>query len=428
MPYPSRLRSRSPKLAAALSALCLASPALAQPADPLAVSAAAIHKRIVVVDSHADIPNDFGQGADDPGLDGAGQVDLPKLERGGVGAVVLAVFVQQGPRTPEKTAEARLIADGKLKAIRDVAAKYPDRVEIALSADDVARIHARGKVAFIVGFLNAYPFGEDLGPLDAYYKAGLRTFGFVHAGNNAFADSSRPSGQPAVEWNGLSPLGKQAVGRLNRLGVVIDVSQLTPAGLKQVLELTRAPVIASHSGIRSIVDATRNLSDEELDLIKANNGVVQVAVFSSYLARPPADYAEKVAALRKASGLPADYHRPADGADTLKPDERATYTKAVAALIPRATVKDLVDSIDYAVKRIGVDHVGIGTDFNHGGGVVGFDNEGQAGAVTLELVRRGYSEADIAKLWGGNFLRVFRETEATARRISLGAAIAAFTP
>jgi len=428
MSHRSSSRLGSLRFAAALAALSLAGPALAQSADPLTASAAAIHKRILVVDSHADIPNDFGSGTNDPGRDGAGQVDLPKLERGGVGAVVLAVFVQQGPRTPDKVTEARAIADAKLKAIRDVAAKYPDRVEIALSAADVQRIHARGKVAFIVGFLNAYPFGDDLSPLDTYYKAGLRTFGFVHAGNNAFADSSRPSGQPAVEWGGLSPLGKQAVGRLNRLGVVIDVSQLTTAGLKQVLETSRAPVIASHSGLRGVVDAPRNLSDEELDLIKANGGVVQIAVFSSYLARPPADYAVKVRAIRKAHGLPEDYRRPADGADALKADERAAFNKEVAALTPRATVKDLVDSIDYAVKRIGVDHVGVGTDFNHGGGVVGFDNEGEAGAVTLELARRGYSESDIAKLWGGNFLRVFAEAEATARRISLGAAIAAFTP
>jgi microsomal dipeptidase-like Zn-dependent dipeptidase len=173
------------------------------------------------------------------------------------------------------------------------------------------------------------------------------------------------------EHGGLSALGKQGVARLNELGVLIDVSQLSTPAFKQVLSLTKAPVIASHSGIRALVDATRNLSDEELDLLKRNGGVVSVVAFSNYLRTPPAE---------------------PEGAQP-------------------ATVAQLVDAIAYAVKRIGIEHVGIASDFNHGGGVTGWQNEGEAQNVTAELLRRGYSERDIARLWGGNFFRVWGEAQ-----------------
>lgn len=392
-------------LALASASLLVATATMAAEPD-----AAAIHARALVLDSHADLPLAF-----DAARDGDGQVDLPKLERGQVDAAVLAVFVSQGPRTPEGYAKARADADTKLAAIRAVAERHPDRAVLALNANDVVAAAKAGKRAIVVGFLNAYPFGESLDPIDAYYRAGVRSFGFVHAGNNAYADSSRPSGGTKVEWNGLSPLGKAAVGKLNDLGVIIDISQLTPDGVLQTLKLSRAPVVASHSGVRGVVDAPRNLSDAELDAIKANGGVVQVVAFGPYLVNPGPDFAAKVAPIRARFGLAAAFAKPADGTEALSPTQRTDYSHAVNALLPKATVKDLVDSIDYAVKRIGVDHVGIASDFNHGGGVVGWANEGEAANVTAELVRHGYSQADIDKLWGGNWLRVFRQVEAAKR-------------
>jgi membrane dipeptidase len=380
--------------------------------------AAAIHARALVLDSHADVPLDLGVGPHDFGLDGDGQVDLPKLERGQVDAAVLAVFVPQGPRTPEGVAKARQDADTKLAAIRAIPERYPDRAVLALTAADVEAAAKAGKRAILIGFLNAYPFGKDLAPIDDYYRAGVRTFGFVHAGDNDYADSSRPSGEPKVEWGGLSPVGKAAVEKLNRLGVIIDVSQLTPDGVLQTLALSKAPVIASHSGAKGVVDAPRNLSDAELDAIKANGGVVQIVAFGAYLIKPGPDYPAKVAPVRAKYGLPAAFAKASDGAETLPADQRLAYTHEVGALLPRATVKDLLDSIDYVVRRIGVDHVGVASDFNHGGGVTGWTNEGEAANVTAELVRRGYSEADIDKLWGGNFLRVFRAVEIQARSLS----------
>jgi membrane dipeptidase len=395
---------------ALMSALLLA-PSLAM-ATP---DAAAIHAQALVLDSHADVPSDLGVGAHDAARDTDGQVDLPKLERGQVDAVVLAVFTPQGPRTPECYAKARVATDDKLAAIRAIPEKYPDRAVLALTAADVDAAAKAGKRAIIVGFLNAYPFGKDLAPIDAYYKAGVRSFGFVHAGNNDYADSSRPSGEPKIEWGGLSPVGKAAVAKLNTLGVIIDVSQLTPDGVLQTLALSKAPVVASHSGVKGVIDAPRNLSDAELDAIAAHGGVVQIVAFSPYLIKPGPDYPAKVAILRAQYGLPADFKKPADGADALTAEQRGKYSHELSALLPKASVRELVDSIDYAVKRIGIDHVGIASDFNHGGGVIGWSNEGEAPNVTAELVRRGYTEAQIDKLWGGNWLRVFRQVETVAR-------------
>jgi membrane dipeptidase len=329
-----------------------------------------IHKRMIAFDTHLDLPFDYAGAA----ADGKTQFDLPKAARGQLKGAALAVFVPQGPRTPEGYEKARADAEKKYALIKAVAEENADRAALAYSPEDVRRIAAQGKFAVVVSVLNAYPLGTDLAQIDEWYKRGVRLFGFNHAGHNQWSDSSRPSkplGNGLEEHGGLSELGKQGVARLNELGILIDVSQLSTPAFKQVLSLTKAPVIASHSGIRAIVDATRNLSDEELDLLKRNGGVISVVAFSNYLRTPPAQ---------------------AEGAQP-------------------ATVAQLVDAVAYAVKRIGIDHVGIASDFNHGGGVTGWQNEGEAQNVTAEWLRRGYSERDIAKLWGGNFFRVWGEAQ-----------------
>jgi membrane dipeptidase len=382
--------------------------------------ARAIHQRILAIDSHVDVllpgtPEQYFL----PGH--ASRADLDKLGRGGIGAVAFAIAVGPGPRTAEGVTEARKEADAKLAAIRTFVKEHPDRVELALSADDIVRIHKAGKLAIIESFLNARSIGKDLSAIDAFYRNGVRLFGFDHAGNNDFADSSRPSGEPAEEHHGLSPLGKQAVARLNRLGVIVDVSQLTPAGVLQTLELSKAPVIASHSNVRALVDNARCLSDRELDAIKANGGVVDVTAFNAYLKPLPQDFNAQLNAVRQQFGLAQTSKTGTagieDAATGLPRDRSAAYLERARALVPRANVTDYVNHIDYIVKRIGVDHVGIGTDFNHGAGIDGFDDESQAPSVTRELVRRGYTEEQIAKIWGGNFLRVFREVESVSRRL-----------
>lgn len=362
---------------AGLAAVVAGARAVAQ--DDVDARARAIHQRILAIDSHADVllpgtpPQYFAPG-------GTSRTDLDKLRRGGIGAVALAIAVGPGPRTPEGVADARKEADAKLAAIRAFVEAHASEVELALSADDLVRIHTAGKVAILESFLNARSIGRDVSAIDALYRNGVRVFGFTHAGHNDFADSSRPTGEPAEEHRGLSQLGKDAVSRLNRLGVIIDVSQLTPAGVLQVLELSKAPVIASHSNVRALVDNGRNLSDRELDAIKANGGVVHITPFNAYLKVPPP------------AGSPA----------------------------PKAALGDYVDHIDYVVRRIGVDHVGISSDFDGGGGIDGWNDAAETFNVTLELVKRGYTEEQIARIWSGNLLRVWEQVEQVARGIQAG--------
>lgn len=373
--------------------------------------ARAIDAHILKIDAHTDVLLADATAS-------TSQTDLDKLTRGGIAAVAFAIAVGPGPRTPEGVKAARAEADAKLAWVQKFLKDHADRVALALSAADIERIHAAGKIAIIESFLNARSLGSDLAGIDLFHQEGVRLFGLTHAGNNEFADSSRPTDDPAVEHHGLSPLGRQAIARLNALGIIIDVSQLTPDGVIQAISLSKAPVIASHSDVRTLVDNTRNLSDAELDAIKSNGGVVHVTAFNPYLRPLSADFDAKAALLRKKYGLPpTNRHGPIgaeEGINTLPAQQLAAFLQDFRALMPKATLSDYIDHIDYLVKRIGVDHVGIGTDFNHGGGIVGFNDESEAPNVTRELVRRGYSQEQIAKIWGGNFLRVFRKVEATS--------------
>jgi membrane dipeptidase len=381
--------------------------------------ARAIHRHVLTLDSHVDVlvpgaVSEYGPGHPD-------QADLQKLKSGGIDAVALAIAVGPGPLTAEGVAAARSEANAKLAVIQGFIRDNPAEVALALSAEDVRKIHKEGKIAVIESFLNARSLGADLNGIDEFHAAGVRLFGFVHAGNNAFADSSRPLGNTGEEFHGLSPLGKEAVAKLNRLGIIIDISQLTPDGVFEALKLSQAPVVASHSAVRSLVDNTRNLSDAELDAIKLNGGVVQVTAFNAYLVPRPGDYREKVRTLRVRYGLSAEFSDSAlgyfAGADALSTEHRQAFIHDLAALYPKASVKDYVDHIEYVIKRIGIDHVGIGTDFNHGAGIEEFQDESEALNVTRELVRRGYTEAQIAKIWGGNFLRVFSQVEIASQRL-----------
>ena len=384
----------------------------------LDAKAVALNKKLLNLDAHSDVLIDSTP-AQYWGPDHSSRTDLAKLRAGSVDAVAFAIAVGPGPRTPEGVAEARKEADLKLATIRDFVKKSGGRAEIALTAADIQRLHKQGKIAVIETFLNARSLGQNVSGIDEFYKAGVRVFGLTHAGNNDFADSSRPQKGEGEEHHGLSPLGKEAITRLNTLGAIVDVSQLTPAGVFQVLSLTKAPVIATHSDVRALVDNTRNLSDEELDAIKKNGGVVSAVPFNAYLAKLPPDFDAKVAAIRKLHGLSGAFPGRAftDGVDGLSASQQESFNAAYQALYPKATLEDYVDHIDYLVKRIGIDHVGIGTDFNHGSGIPGFSDESEAPNVTRELLKRGYTEAQIAKIWGGNFLRVFREVEAVSKTL-----------
>jgi microsomal dipeptidase-like Zn-dependent dipeptidase len=397
--------------------------------EALLAEAREIQTKIVTFDSHLDIPLNFGTPGLEAGIDGPTQFDLVKAQRGLLKGASLAIFVPQGPRTPEATAKALEQAEKKYEIITDIAKTYPNRAAIAYSPTDLRRIEGDNKFAIVLSILNTYPLGDDLTQIDNWYKKGVRIIGFTHAGNNDFSDSSRPNllrGDKLDEHGGLSDLGKQAVVKLNDLGILIDVSQLSSNALHDVLSLTRAPVAATHSDVRGIVDHPRNLSDEELLAIKKNDGVVQISAYDSWVRNLPADAQRKANEVRKEFGEPTETPIAAaqplteKGVVVLSQEKFEEYSKKIHEVIldtsTQATLSQFVDQIDYAVKKIGIDHVGISSDFNHGGGVVGWNNEGESLNVTAELLRRGYKEDDIRKLWGGNFLRVWEKAQSLAKK------------
>ncbi|MBI1339450.1 dipeptidase [bacterium] len=380
--------------------------------------ARAAHEQSLVLDAHADVvlPS---TAANFLSADGTSRVAPAKLKAGGVGAVVMAIAVGPGPRTPEGDAEARAEADEKLAAIRTLAAEHPDEVAIATSADEIEAVRESGKTALILGFQNARALQGDVASLDAFYEAGVRVFALNHLAHNDFSDSSRPFHDPATGLyepdspEGLSVLGLAAVDRINALGGVVDVSQASKASTLATIARSKTPVIASHSNVRAISDATRNLSDEEIDRIGETGGVIHVAPFAAYLINfSTPEKLDAIAKARSAAGLPAAYSYPYELYWELPdPAARETFTTAIREALGPATVDLMIDHIDYIVKRIGVDHVGIGTDFNHGSGIDGYQDASESLAVTIGLVRRGYSQDDIRKIWGGNFLRVLRAAE-----------------
>jgi membrane dipeptidase len=374
-----------------------------------------------MLDAHADIvvPS---TAANFLSADGSSKVSPEKLKAGGVGAVVMAIAVGPGPRTREDDRKARAEADEKLAAIQALAAANADMVAIARSADEILAIRESGKTALILGFQNARALEGQVAALDTFYEAGVRVFALNHLAHNDFSDSSRPFHDPVSKQyepdahGGLSALGLAAIDRINALGGVVDVSQASKAATLATIARSKTPVIASHSNVRAISDATRNLSDEEIDRIGATGGVIHVAPFTAYLVNFSTP--EKLEAIRKArsaAGLPETYSYPYELYWELPdPAARETFTTSIRESLGPATIDTMIDHIDYIVKRIGIDHVGIGTDFNHGSGIEGYDDASASFAVTLGLLRRGYSAEDIKKIWGGNFLRVMRQAEAAA--------------
>ncbi|MEH6559166.1 MAG: membrane dipeptidase [Oceanicoccus sp.] len=406
-----------------LTALLITSTACAQIAGTTASNdptpdVEAIHNSALVLDAHADIEIP-GQEDRYVGADGLSQVSPEKMQAGGVDAVVMAIAVGPGPRNTAGYAEARAKADAELAAVIGIAADPANNMVIARSADELVAAHEAGKKALILSFQNARILGTDVSALDQFYDAGVRVFALTHMGHNDFADSSRPiyiadigAHEPVEEHGGLSELGKAAIKRINALGAIVDVSQLSKAATLQVLDMTTAPVIASHSNVRQLTNVSRNLSDLEIDRISQSGGVIHIAPFKAYLYDSTnEDLDGKIRIARKNAGIQEDYYYPFELYWEIKDTEvQQTFLKAVSDLLGPSSVENMVNHIDYVVQRAGIDHVGIGTDFNHGSGIAGYKDASEALNVTKELVARGYSQEDIEKIWGGNFLRVFRET------------------
>jgi len=343
--------------------------------------AKAIHKKALTLDTHVDIPGaQYATESLDPGIDNPKlKCDLVKMNKGGVDGVFLAVFVGQKKRDAEGYKNAYESAMVKFEAIHRLAEKmYPDRCELATSPGEVERIAKTGKRVIMIGIENGFAIGKDLSNVERFYNLGARYITLSHNGHNDICDSCNPRkklGDKETEHNGLSEFGKKVVAEMNRLGIIADVSHISVESFYDLINVSKAPIIASHSGCRALAEHSRNLDDEQLKALAQNGGVIQVVALGGFL--------------KLGSPPPAD-------------------------------VKIYVDHIDHAVKVAGIEHVGIGTDFDGGGGIAGFNDHSEALNVTIELVRRGYSEEDISKIWGANFLRVWREVEKVAQELQKG--------
>ncbi|WP_431123493.1 dipeptidase [Flagellimonas flava] len=399
--------------------------------ESLEEKALRIHQKVITIDTHDDINVKNFTDSINYTQRLETQINLPKMEEGGLDVAWLIVYTGQDSLNAEGYAAASDNAISKFEAIHRLCEVYaPDRIELALSSVDVRRIAATGKKVAMIGVENAYPIGEDLAKFEDYYNRGARYISLSHNGHSQFCDSN--TGEADNEWlhNGLSDLGKQAVREMNRLGIMIDISHPSAESMKQMVQLSEAPIIASHSSARALCDHSRNLSDEQLLLLKENGGVVQTVAFSSYLNTEK--HEARAAYMKEVNQKIADslelnwYDRSMFSSLTKEQqNEFMENYPRVSKLgnekaakdpnVPEAVgVTDLVDHIDYMVKLIGIDHVGISSDFDGGGGIAGWSDASETFNVTLELVKRGYSEEDIAKLWGENLLRVLDQVQSIA--------------
>ena len=370
----------------------------------------------LTVDTHVDIPRTYMREARfDAGTATELKVDLGKMQRGGLDAAFFVIFVEQGPRTPEGYAAAFAAAERKASAIEELVRKYPDRIRLASAPRDVVENHAAGRLSAMIGIENGFVIGKDLGKLDALYARGARYLGLTHTGHNDICTSSgllKEFGDSATEA-GLSSFGETVVRRANALGMMVDVSHASDACVRDVLRLSSAPIIASHSSARALTHHSRNLSDELMRAIAANGGVVHLVAYTGFLKLDPA---------RDAAGkaLESEVARQAGDAafDSAKHDYLPAYQDGLKRLdvqYPLATLDDYLDHIQHAVNVAGIDHVGFASDFDGGGGIQGWNDASQTRNVTAGLRRRGFTDAQIGQLWSGNLLRVWRDVERVAR-------------
>jgi membrane dipeptidase len=366
--------------------------------------AARIHKRILTIDSHTDTPlvlgrDEFSMGKRNDPSNGGGKLDFPRMQEGGLDAAFFAVFLSQGPLNEEAYNHAH---DRALKIFENISNEMEanrDVADLALTPDDASRLKKEGKRAVYLGVENAYPMGENLELAQQYWDLGARYITLCHTRNNQFSDSSNDTPQ----HGGLSELGKDLVRKMNSMGMMIDVSHISDDAFYQVVELSTLPVIASHSNTRAIADDPRNLSDDMLLELAKNGGVVQLCFLyvKNFPPNVPRDSARVV--------LREKYNHFQNLSEEQMKSAREEWQEINRQFPSQmATVSDLVDHMDHIVNLIGIDHVGIGTDFDGGGELEDCYDVSELKNITVEMLRRNYSEKDIEKVWSGNFMRVFR--------------------
>lgn len=370
-----------------------------------------IHDQVLTVDTHCDTPmrllrSDFDMGKRNDPHEGGGKVDFIRMKEGGMDAIFFAVFISQGERTPEGNKRAREMALTTFDAILNTVNKHSSLAGIALNADDAYEIKKSGKRAVYIGVENGYPVGNDLANIKEFYDLGARYITLCHTRNNDICDSSTDRNGP--EHNGLSDFGRKVVAEMNKLGMIVDVSHISDKAFYDVLEVSEAPVIASHSCARAICDSPRNLTDDMLKKLAEKDGVIQVCFVSSFI-KPSDPYPERDSAMQT---LQEKYGSFNDLTDEEMDQARKEWAAVNKKFPPKlAVISEMIDHIDHIVDVAGIDYVGIGTDFDGGGALKDCYDVSQVKNITSELIQRGYTTKEIEKIWGGNFMRVFREVQ-----------------
>ena len=391
-------------LLASAAPVCAQTPPQVKPATKI------LHENLIVLDTHFDTPANQAVGGFDirkrNSVETGSQVDYPRMVEGGVDGGFFAIFTPQGPNTRAGNDAARDQAIMRGVVIHEMVAKNSDVFALATKAEDAQAISKAGKRFVYISMENGQPVAGDLSLMQTFYDMGVRMMSPVHFANNDLADSAADPKGPI--HGGLSASGKQFVTEANRLGILLDASHASDQVLDQMLDLSKAPIILSHSGVRAIYNHPRNVSDDLLRKLAAKGGVVQINAFSNYMKDIPDNPARKAALveLTKTYGSPRD----------VAPEKREAYRKArqaIDAQYPptRADMDDLMRHILHAAEVAGKDHIGISGDFDGGGGIAGFEDITYFPALTERLIAAGFSKEDLAKFWGGNALRVLKQAD-----------------
>ena len=372
-----------------------------------------IHDKILTVDTHCDTPMailddkfDVGKRNNPP----QSRVDFPRMKEGGLDAIFFAAFTGQRERTSENIENAYKMANQMIDATYEACRKYNDMAEVATNSADALRLEKQGKSAIYIGMENGFPLGTDIKRVKEFYDRGVRYITLCHSLNNDICDSS--SDRKGPEHNGLSDFGKEVVNEMNSLGMMVDVSHISDKAFYDVIKLSKAPVIASHSSVRAIAHHNRNMTDEMIKTLAKNGGVLQICLLDVYIKDPDTTTVR----YKKEKELNRIYDT---GYESMTNDEKKKLREEWRSLrenYPNVlpTVADCVDHIDYVKNLVGIDYVGIGSDFDGGGGVNGCADVSEFPNITTEMLKRGYTGEEISKVWGGNFFRVFKQVETLA--------------
>lgn len=373
-----------------------------------------LHESLFTLDSHLDIAGDFMTASLDPGGLNRAQVNLPGMRIGGLDGGFFIVYTRQGPATEEGMDEMRAMAERRYRALERMFLAYPDQIALAYSADEAEEIHASGRIAAMMGMENAAALGDSVEEVSMWAERGIRYVSLTHFGHNQFSGSSnpRPEYNDAPEDPGLTDLGRELIAALNDHGIMVDISHVGRVSSMEAIELSRAPILASHSTAAGLYENARGLTDEQMRAVADTGGVIQLTAFRSYIAPVDEGLTTAIGALRERLGLLTGADFSAASSATL--DEYVRERNRLRDEFPDVTLDQFLAHLDHAVEVAGIDHVGLSGDFDGGGGVDGWDSAAESFNVTKALLERGYSEEDLAKIWGGNLLRVMREVEAAA--------------